>query len=114
MSFIIHPDYLLHKRSRAVYLSLLERLEQLRRDSNMWIPLPRELNDWWRNRNEMRLIKQHNSWQIEGPEKHRARIPFASLDGDHLVYTFDTEPTAPPIAVPVPASSSSASSPGPL
>jgi hypothetical protein len=89
ISFIVHPDYLLHKRPRSVYLSLLARLAQLRRDSRLWIPLPGELNDWWRNRNEMRLFKQGSSWQIEGPDKHRARIAFATLRGDRLVYTFD-------------------------
>lgn len=89
ISFIVHPDYLLHKRPRSVYLSLLARLAQLRRDSKMWIPLPGELNDWWRDRNEMRLFKQGSSWQIEGPDKHRARIAFATLQGDRLVYTFD-------------------------
>jgi len=114
ISFIVHPDYLLHKRSRDIYLTLLERLAQLRRNSNMWIPLPRQLNDWWRNRNEMRLIKLGSSWRIEGPEKHRARIAFASIDGDRLVYTFDTNPTAPPISDPVIVSSSSADSPGSL
>ena len=91
ISFIVHPDYLVHERPRSVFLSLLARLAELRRDSRMWIPLPRELNDWWRNRNEMRLIKQGSSWQIEGPEKHRARIAFAALDGDRLVYTFDDD-----------------------
>jgi hypothetical protein len=89
ISFIVHPDYLLQQRPRSIYLALLDRLAQLRRDSRMWIPLPRELNDWWRSRNEMRLIKRGSSWQIEGPEKHRARVAFATLDSDRLVYTFD-------------------------
>ena len=57
----------------------------------MWIPLPRELNDWWRNRNEMRLVKEGSAWQIEGPEKHRARIAYASLDGDRVIYNFDSK-----------------------
>jgi hypothetical protein len=106
ISFIVHPDYLLDERARTVYLSLLERLTQLRCTSKMWIPLPRELNDWWRNRNDMRLVKKGSSWQIEGPEKHRARIAFATLDGDRLVYTFDGEaystepPSTDPVAVP--------------
>ncbi len=91
ISFIVHPDYLLDERPRSVYLSLLDRLAQLRRDSGMWIPVPRELNDWWRNRVEMRLIKRGGCWHIEGPEKHRARMAFATLDGDRLVYTFGVD-----------------------
>jgi hypothetical protein len=58
----------------------------------MWIPLPRELNDWWRNRNEMRLVKEGSTWQIQGPEKRRARIAYASLDGDRVSYSFDFVP----------------------
>jgi hypothetical protein len=89
ISFIIHPDYLLDEPARELYSSLLARLADLRREAAMWIPLPRELNDWWRNRNEMRLVKEGSSWQIEGNERHRARIAYAGLDGDRVVYSFD-------------------------
>ena len=89
ISFIVHPDYLLDKPARDLYSTLLARLAELRRQSAMWIPLPRELNDWWRSRNEMRLVKEGSAWEIEGPEKRRARIAYASLDGDRVIYTFD-------------------------
>jgi hypothetical protein len=94
ISFIVHPDYLLDKPARDLYCTLLGRLAELRRQSRMWIPLPRELNDWWRNRNEMRLVKEGSAWQIQGPEKHRARIAYASLDGERVSYSFDFEPTS--------------------
>jgi hypothetical protein len=90
ISFIVHPDYLLDKPARDLYSTLLARLAELRRQSAMWIPLPRELNDWWRSRNEMRLVKEGSAWEIEGPEKRRARIAYASLDGDRVIYTFDS------------------------
>jgi hypothetical protein len=92
ISFIVHPDYLLDKPARDLYSTLLGRLAELRGQSKMWIPLPRELNDWWRNRNEMRLVKEGSTWQIHGPEKHRARIAYASLDGDRVSYSFDFVP----------------------
>ncbi len=91
ITFIVHPDYLFRKRAREVYSTLLSRLAQLRGQSKMWIPLPRELNDWWRSRNEMRLVKEGSAWQIEGREKHRARIAYASLNGDRVVYAFHPE-----------------------
>jgi hypothetical protein len=91
ISFIVHPDYLLGKRARDVYVTLLACLAQLRRHSKMWIPLPRELNDWWRNRREMRLVKEGSAWQIEGPDKRRARIAYAALDGDRVTYSFDAQ-----------------------
>jgi len=91
ISFIVHPDYLLEERARDIYTCLLARLSQLREQSKMWIPLPRQLNDWWRSRNEMRLIWEENTWQIQGPDAHRARVAFASLEGDRGVYGFDPE-----------------------
>src|SRR6267154_2384634 len=91
ISFIVHPDYLLEARARDVYTCLLARLSQLREQSKMWIPLPRQLNDWWRSRNEMRLIREENTWQIQGPDAHRARVALASLEGDRVVYGFGPE-----------------------
>lgn len=91
ISFIVHPDYLLEKRARDVYASLLERLAHLRRQSKMWIPLPRQLNDWWRSRNEMRLVKEGSSWQIKGSQQESARVAFAHLEDNRIVYSFDSE-----------------------
>jgi len=91
ISFIVHPDYLLDKRARDVYSALLARLAQLRAESKMWIPLPRDVNDWWRSRNEMRLVNDGRNWRVEGPQNGRARIAFAHLEGTRVVYTFDSE-----------------------
>jgi hypothetical protein len=91
ISFIVHPDYLFDKRAREVYIALLSLLSYLRKESKLWIALPRQLNEWWRKRNEMRLVKEGSSWQIDGPDKHRARIAYATLEGDRVVYTFDGE-----------------------
>ena len=95
ISVIVHPDYLLEKRAREVYTALLSLLAYLRKDSKLWIALPRQLNDWWRKRNEMRLVKEGSTWQIDGPDKHRARIAYAALDGDRVVYTFDDDSEFP-------------------
>lgn len=91
ISFIVHPDYLLDRRAREVFSTLLARLSQLRSQTKMWIALPRELNDWWRGRNDMRLINKRGKWQIEGRDSHRARIAYARLEGDRVVYGFDPE-----------------------
>ncbi|HEY4817322.1 MAG TPA: hypothetical protein VIH67_07815 [Candidatus Acidoferrum sp.] len=91
ISFIVHPDYLLDKRARDVYSCLLARLAQLRQDSKMWIALPRELNDWWRSRNQMRLVREGSTWQIEGPGAGRGRIAFARLENGRVAYSFDSE-----------------------
>jgi hypothetical protein len=38
----------------------------------------------------MELIEQGGGWCIVGPESVRARIAYATLDGDRLVYTVET------------------------
>jgi hypothetical protein len=91
ISFIVHPDYLLDERARDVYSALLARLSLLREESRMWVPLPREVNDWWRSRNDMRLVKEGSSWRIEGPQNARARIAYARLEDTRVVYSFDSE-----------------------
>jgi len=52
----------------------------------MWLALPREVNDWWRARSQMKLVRQGNNWVIEGPENDRARVAYAVLEGGSLAY----------------------------
>jgi hypothetical protein len=86
MSFIVHPDYLIERRARKVYVSLLHLLKTLRSQANVWTALPRDVNDWWRKRDQMKLVRSGNQWRIEGPESHRARVAYATLDGDKVIY----------------------------
>jgi len=85
-SFIAHPDYLRETRGRAVYVMLLEYLQQLRDDGRVWVALPSEIDRWWRERRQMRLVQDGESWRIEGAGSARARIATARLDGDQVVY----------------------------
>ena len=85
-TFIVHPDYIVEQRARDTYKSLLAFLAELRSEGRTWIALPREVNQWWRARNQMKLVRQGNNWVIEGPEKDRARIAYAVLEGDRLAY----------------------------
>lgn len=86
ISFIVHPDYIIEEKNQQTYKDLLGYLSQLRREENVWIALPAEINRWWRARNSMRLVSDRGRWQIEGPQKGRARIAYARLENDHLVY----------------------------
>jgi hypothetical protein len=89
VSFIIHPDYLIEQRARAVYSDLLRHLVRLREDQKLWIALPGEVNRWWRSRNQMNLVATGEGWRIEGPDCDRARVAHATLDGDRLRYTVE-------------------------
>jgi hypothetical protein len=85
-SFIVHPDYVLESRTRVIYKSLLSYLVDLRSKGKIWVALPREVNQWWRARSQMKLVRQGNNWVIEGPDKDKARVAYAFLDGGRLVY----------------------------
>ncbi len=87
ISVITHPDYLAGPRERAVYQQLLQHLAQLRDREGVWMALPGEINRWWRNRHTMALVPAGDGWRIEGQDSDRARVAYASLDGDRVVYT---------------------------
>ena len=95
VSFIVHPDYLLESRARETYEALLAYLAELRSERKIWIALPREVNVWWRQRSQMRLVHRGNRWEIEGPGKERAGIAYASLEGDSVVYRLEAPSPAP-------------------
>jgi hypothetical protein len=86
MSFIAHPDYLIEPRARNVYESLLAYLQDMIAREKIWAPVPGEVDQWWRARSQMNLVQEGGHWKIEGPQKERARIAYASIDGNHLIY----------------------------
>jgi hypothetical protein len=86
MSFIAHPDYLIEPRARNVYESLLAYLQDMIAREKIWAPVPGEVNQWWRARSQMNLVQEGSHWKIEGPQKERARIAYASIDDDQLIY----------------------------
>lgn len=86
ITFITHPDYLIERRARTVYEELLSHLEELRTAGGVWVTQPADVDAWWRHRRQMRLVRAGDSWRIEGPECERARVAYASLDGDRVVY----------------------------
>jgi hypothetical protein len=85
-SFIIHPDYVVERRTRDTYKSLLAYLADLRSKGKAWIALPREVNQWWRARRQMKLVRQGSKWVIEGPGKDRARVAYAVVERGRLAY----------------------------
>lgn len=88
-SFLVHPDYILQKREQDTYRELLAYISHLREEGKIWLPLPREVDTWWRQRSEMTLSQDGDSWKVTGPGSERARLAYASLVGDKVVYTVD-------------------------
>ncbi len=89
ISIIVHPDYVIEKSARSVYVELLEFLSELRSTGETWIALPREVAQWWRLRNELKLVRYGNTWRIEGMGSEQARVAYAVLKDNHLTYELD-------------------------
>lgn len=86
ISFIVHPDYVIEDRARRSYVALLGLLAGLKDRYELWIATPGELNSWWRARDQTNLVKRGAEWSIEGPAGRQARLAYASVDRDHLVF----------------------------
>ncbi|HEY6508014.1 MAG TPA: hypothetical protein VIY56_08360 [Vicinamibacterales bacterium] len=96
ISFIIHPDYVIDPRNREVFTGLLRYLTEVCASRNVWKALPREVDEWWRMRSEMRLVRHGETWCVEGAGSERARVAYARLHGESVEYSF--EPPSPAVA----------------
>lgn len=86
LSFISHPDYLIEMRARRVYEHLLEYLQRMIENENVWTALAGQVDEWWRARSQTKLVSRGGDWIIEGPAADRARVAYAVLDKGHLHY----------------------------
>ena len=91
INFIVHPDYLDHPEAVQSYESLLDHLSDQRANHGLWLARPDEVDQWWRSRHAMRLEETAEGWKIQGEGAERARIAFASLEKDRLVWKFDLD-----------------------
>jgi hypothetical protein len=90
LTFLIHPDYIIDSRAQDTYRRLLERLRKCAIQQDWWFPLPRDVAGWWKQRDEMRLIKTSAGWEIVGNGAERARIAWAIPEKDQLIYSVDS------------------------
>ena len=86
VTMIVHPDYIAEPREQTIYKSLLRHLNEVRSRGRSWMTLPREVYRWWRDRRRMTLARHGDTWRVEGPQSHRARVGYASLADDGIVY----------------------------
>jgi hypothetical protein len=102
ISFIIHPDYITTPRERQTYEALLARLTFLRDEKHVWTPTPGEVNRWWRQRAEMRIVEDGEDLRIEGPGKERACIAYASEEDGRIVFSVEApDDTADMVRMPL-------------
>jgi hypothetical protein len=92
ISFLVHPDYIIEQRARNTYRDLLNWLAELRSQQQLWFALPAEVDEWWRARRQMRLVKRGGGWTIDGPMADQAVLAYATIAGDRISYEFDRSP----------------------
>ena len=56
-SFIVHPDYVIESKTQTVYKDLLAMLSERRKQEDLWFALPRDIDGWWRARNQMSIVR---------------------------------------------------------
>lgn len=91
ITVLVHPDYVIEERAQSTYKKMLAHLAELRDQNQVWAPLPRDVAEWWRRRNEMVLKVKDGAWCIEGPGSEAAEIAFAHVKGDTVVYSRGVE-----------------------
>jgi hypothetical protein len=91
ISLLVHPDYIRARRECEVYLELLRYLAYLRTHRKLWVALPDQVNDWWRQRAAMELVRDELGWTIRGPGSERAQIAYARIMEGNLVYELLSE-----------------------
>ncbi len=91
-SFIVHPDYVQDHDTKAVYEELLKYLRGLGDQTPIWYALPSEIDSWWRARSKMSVVKDGNSWRIEGDGAESAVLAFAKDVDGKLVYEVEQVP----------------------
>jgi len=96
-SFIVHPDYLIQSDAISAYKDLLGYLRELSDSKPVWFALPADIDSWWRARSKMSVVKDGNSWRIEGDVTRRARLAYARNVEGKLVYELAQ---APEVAMP--------------
>jgi len=88
IGFIVHPDYIIDSRPQTSYKNLLDFLTKLRAEKNVWTALPGEVDQWWRQRSQMTLVNRQGKLAVEGPGHERARVAYACVEGNRVVYEF--------------------------
>jgi hypothetical protein len=89
-NFIVHPDYITEMETKSVYKALLGWLSELRKQQALWFALPREIDNWWRARNQMSIVKDGRSWKVVGEGAENAVLAYAKIADGQLIYELET------------------------
>jgi hypothetical protein len=85
VSFIVHPDYVIEPEAKSLYKALLCYLRSPAHE-DVWFALPKDVDCWWRTRDQLSIVPDGSSWKIEGEGAERACLAFAKEVDGKLVY----------------------------
>ena len=88
ISAIIHPDYVIEPEQQQLFRGLLDFIRQQCSARDIWATVPSAINSWWRQRSAMNLVQGPEGWQISGEGSDKARVAYACLSANSLVYSF--------------------------
>jgi hypothetical protein len=91
ISFIVHPDYVVHDEVKSLYKDLLKYLRELQATTGIWVTLPSEVDRWWRARSKMQVVPSGNEWRIEGDGAERAVLAYARNADGKLIYEVEPD-----------------------
>ena len=77
---------LFQRDCREVYRQLLDYLLEVRADQDAWFALPGEVDQWWRNRRQMRIVTAGGRLRVAGPSSERAVVAYARLENGRVIY----------------------------
>jgi len=89
VSFLVHPDYIRSEKPLRTYETLLAYVVQFCKKQKVWRSLPKEVDAWWRQRSQMKLVLSAGTWQIEGAGSEHAKVAYARRTGKTIVYDID-------------------------
>jgi hypothetical protein len=94
VSVIVHPDYVMHEDVKVLYQNLLSYLSELQLSRNIWLALPSDVDQWWRQRSKMQLVPNGKEWRVEGEGAELAVVAYARSVDENLLY--EVESLIPP------------------
>src|SRR5438093_4486898 len=86
VSFNVHTDYLISESCSDVHRQFLATLVQVRADQEAWFALPGEVDRWWRDRRQMRIVTDGGRLAVAGPSSERAVVAYACLQNGQILY----------------------------
>jgi hypothetical protein len=93
ISFVVHPDYVLHEQLKSLYKQLLTYLQEVQLTRGLWVTLPSAMDEWWRARSEMQIVPNGYGWRIEGQGAERAVVAYARNVDGKMVYELEPRST---------------------